>query len=152
MFICMLLCHSVSYDFWILTLIFHLFSANRMPDALAMIIVERIYTQCSNTKQHHTYTPYILRTWKRTYIQTTHMRVRRTFHPRFWRGRGNNGLGGQTSFVPSGEQARARRGAIGMKSSSSSLSLSPDITLGPHELEDLAREVLLVRPIPLAPG
>src|SRR5438105_490771 len=39
-----------------------------------------------------------------------------------------------------------------MKSSSSSLSLSPGITLGPRELEDPAREVLLLRPIPLAPG
>src|SRR5207244_211498 len=39
-----------------------------------------------------------------------------------------------------------------MKSSSSSLSLSPGITLGPRELEDPTREVLLVRPIPLAPG
>src|SRR6266540_1218140 len=39
-----------------------------------------------------------------------------------------------------------------MKSSSSLLSLSPGITLGPRELEDPAREVLLLRPIPLAPG
>ena len=39
-----------------------------------------------------------------------------------------------------------------MKSSSLSLSLSPGITLGPRELEDPAREVLLVRPIPFAPG
>src|SRR5438128_1630820 len=39
-----------------------------------------------------------------------------------------------------------------MKSSSSSLSLSPGITLGPRELEDPMREVLLLRPIPLAPA
>src|SRR5438132_1926901 len=39
-----------------------------------------------------------------------------------------------------------------MKSSSSSLSLSPGITLGPRELEDPAREVFLLRPKPLAPG
>src|SRR5438105_9550744 len=39
-----------------------------------------------------------------------------------------------------------------MKSSSSSLSLSPGITLGPRELEDPAREVLLLCPIPLTPG
>src|SRR6266508_1460118 len=39
-----------------------------------------------------------------------------------------------------------------MKSSSSSLSLSPGITLDPRELEDPVREVLLVRSIPLAPG
>ena len=37
-----------------------------------------------------------------------------------------------------------------MKSSSSSL--SPGITLGPREVEDPVHEVLLVRPIPLAPG
>ena len=37
-----------------------------------------------------------------------------------------------------------------MKSLSSSLSLSPGITLGPRELEDPVREVLLLRPIPLA--
>src|SRR5438128_20323 len=37
-----------------------------------------------------------------------------------------------------------------MKSSSSSL--SPGITLGPHELEDPPRELLLVGPIPLSPG
>src|SRR5438128_3416371 len=37
-----------------------------------------------------------------------------------------------------------------MKSSSSSL--SPGITLGPRELEDPPRELLLVGPIPLAPG
>ena len=41
--------------------------------------------------------------------------------------------------------------AAGLLSSSSSLSLSPGITLGPREVEDPAREVLLVRPIPLAP-
>src|SRR6266508_4541989 len=58
-----------------------------IPDALAMIIVERTYTRCSNTKQHHTYTPYILM-WIRTWIpKTTHMRVRRTLHPRYWRDR-----------------------------------------------------------------
>src|SRR6266540_3351185 len=39
-----------------------------------------------------------------------------------------------------------------MKSSSSSLSLSPGITFGPRELEDPVREMLLVCPIPLAPG
>ena len=37
-----------------------------------------------------------------------------------------------------------------MKSPSSSL--SPGITLGPREVEDPAREVLLVRHIPLAPS
>src|SRR5438105_12399654 len=39
-----------------------------------------------------------------------------------------------------------------MKSLSSSLSLSSGITLDPRELEDPAREVLLVHPIPLTPG
>ena len=39
-----------------------------------------------------------------------------------------------------------------MKSLSSSLSLSPGNTLGPRELEDPAREMLLLRPIPPAPG
>src|SRR5438128_4735471 len=39
-----------------------------------------------------------------------------------------------------------------MKSLSSSLAMSPGITLGPRELEDPTREVLLVRPIPLALG
>src|SRR5207244_2375352 len=59
-----------------------------MPDALVMIIVERTYIRCSNTKQHHTYTPYILM-WIRTWIpETTHMRVQRTLHPRYWRNRG----------------------------------------------------------------
>src|SRR6266508_2080732 len=86
-----------------------------MPDALAMIIVERTYIRCSNTKQHHTYTPYILRTWKRTYIQTTHMRVRRTLHSGYWWIWGNNGLGGKISSGPSGERGRARRADIGMK-------------------------------------
>src|SRR6266508_2222004 len=62
------------------------------------------------------------------------------------------GFGGKTSSEPSGERGRARRGDIGMKSSSSSLSLSPGITLGPRELEDPAREVLLLRPIPLTPA
>src|SRR5207253_2051227 len=65
---------------------------------------------------------------------------------------GNNGLGEKTSSGPSGERGRARRGNIGMKSSSSSLSLSPGITLGPRELEDPAREVLFIRSIPLAPA
>ena len=123
-----------------------------MPDALAMIIVERTYTRCSNTKQHHTYTPYILM-WIRTWIpETTPMRVRRTLHPRYWRDRGKQWAWGKNIVCPSGERGRAWLGAIGMKSSSSSLSLSPGITLGPRELEDPAREVLLVRPIPLAPG
>src|SRR5207237_191746 len=39
-----------------------------------------------------------------------------------------------------------------MKLSSSSLLLSPGITLGPRELEDPTREVLFLRPIPLTPG
>ena len=39
-----------------------------------------------------------------------------------------------------------------MKSPLSLLSLSPGITLGPRELEDPPRELLLVGPIPLALG
>ena len=42
------------------------------------------------------------------------------------------------------------RGAIGMKASSSSLSLSPAITLEPRELDDAVREVLLLRSVRLA--
>src|SRR6266542_41235 len=71
-----------------------------MPDALAMIIVERTYTRCSNTKQHHTYTPYILM-WIRTWIpETTHMRVRRTLHPRYWRDRGKQWAWGENIVWP----------------------------------------------------
>src|SRR6266511_2650927 len=70
-----------------------------MPDALAMIIMECTYTRCSNTKQHHTYTPYILmwiRTWIRTWIpKTIHMRVRHTLHPRYWRDRGKQWVWGK---------------------------------------------------------
>src|SRR6266498_3472835 len=75
-----------------------------MPEALVMIIVVRTYTHCSNTKQHHTYTPYILmwiRTWIRTWIpETTHMRVRRTLHPRYWRDSGKQYAWGKNIVWP----------------------------------------------------
>src|SRR6266508_22512 len=71
-----------------------------MPDALVMIIMERTYIRCSNTKQHHTYTSYILM-WIRTWIpETIHMRVRRTLHPRYWQDRGKQWAWGKNIIWP----------------------------------------------------
>src|SRR6266508_1040242 len=85
----MLLCHFVSYDFRMLILIFHLFSAKSW---YARCYCDDNRGTYLNTmfeyKAASTYTPYILM-WIRTWIpETTHMRVQRTLHPRYWRDRG----------------------------------------------------------------